>query len=103
MSSTSKKLAHITQCEICGLDEPKALERHHIIPTTDKNSTDFEDNLAVICGSCHNLVHSNMIVIEGRFLTTSGYKLFWHKFGDSHIIIPGVHLNADGSATVKWS
>lgn len=96
----SKKLAHILKCEICDLNESKALERHHMIPSTDPNSTNDESNLAVVCGSCHNLIHANQIILEGRYSTSKGPKLFWHRVGEPFVVIPGIILNKDGTATV---
>lgn len=88
-------------CEICNLQNKKALEIHHMIPRTDPNCTESFSNLACICGSCHNLVHAKEIIIEGRFLTSAGMKLFWHGKNESYHMIPGIILNADGTATVK--
>jgi hypothetical protein len=86
------------ECEICGLDSVSALERHHIIPTTDPRSTNQPSNIAVLCGSCHNEVHAGLKIIEGRFSTTAGNILFWHKRNESFHICRGVILLENGLA-----
>lgn len=95
-----KKNSHIFACEICDLAEIKALERHHMVPRTDSKSTNDPDNLAVICSACHRLVHACEVIIEGRYLTTDGYKLFWHRKDQPFKIRPGIILNDDGTAVI---
>ena len=73
---------------------------HHIIPRTDPRCTNSPSNLACLCANCHGLVHANEVIIEGRFLTTQGTKLFWHKKDETPIVVVGVILNSDGTATV---
>lgn len=89
------------ECEICGLKNPSALERHHIIPRTDPRCTNFESNIATICGSCHNEVHAGGKIIEGRFVTTGGKRLFWHLPGQTPIIREGVILLPSGMADIR--
>lgn len=67
------------KCEICGLKEPKALEEHHIIPRHDPRSHNNNGNLAVICGSCHNLVHTGEVRILGVYQSTGGRIVLWHR------------------------
>ena len=64
-----------------------------MIPRTSPRCTDLPDNIATICGSCHNEVHAGQKIIEGRFATTGGVRLFWHKHGDACIITEGIILN----------
>lgn len=59
-----------TICEICGENEKSALHKHHIIPRTDPLSTNDDNNLAIICASCHNKVHANIIKIIGIYPST---------------------------------
>lgn len=99
---TKRKLT-IEICEICGFNDKCAIQAHHIIPRTDPNCTNAESNLAYVCANCHNLIHANHIIIEGRFMTTRGQKLFWHKYNEQFVVIPGVILNQDGTATIKRS
>ncbi len=101
----SKKLWFLGYCEVCGLREPSALERHHMIPRTDPNCTEDISNIAVLCGSCHNLVHSLDIILEGRFADSSNFgelvpKLFFHRKGQTFNIIPGIILKEDGTAVI---
>lgn len=97
--STKRKL-FIEHCEICGFSDKRAIQAHHIIPRTDPNCTNEESNLAYVCANCHNLIHAHEIIIEGRYLTTDGPKLFWHHQNEPFIIIPGIILNEDGTATI---
>lgn len=71
-----------------------------MIPRTDPKCTDHPNNLACICANCHNLVHALKIVIEGRYLTSSGYVLFWHRENEPYKIIPGIILKPDGTAVL---
>lgn len=68
-------------CEICG---NKAHHRHHIISRAfgGKNT---KENLTNLCASCHVEVHQGNLIIEGRFQTTAGNVLIWHKKGDQSI------------------
>ena len=36
-------------------------------------------NIAWVCATCHDLVHSGDIVIEGWISTSSGLELSWHS------------------------
>lgn len=67
------------KCELCGLQEPDALEEHHIIPRHDPRSHNNNGNLAMICGSCHNMVHTGEIIILGVYKSTGGRIVFWHR------------------------
>ena len=89
-----------TKCEICGEMNKKVLDRHHMVPRSDPNSTNNESNLAIVCANCHRKIHSLEIVIEGLYKTTAVLKLFWHKSGEPHVIRPGIILHKDGTATV---
>ncbi len=100
MVLTSTQLDH-SKCEICALESAAAIELHHIIPRTDPRCTENMSNLAIICGSCHNEVHKGIKVIEGRYQTTSGYRLFWHMDGAPHTIRPGVFLLKSGLADIR--
>lgn len=77
------------------------IERHHIVPRTDSRSTDSSENIASICGSCHNDIHAGQKIIEGRYITTCGIKLFWHSKGDKHIINEGIILHDSGIAEIR--
>jgi hypothetical protein len=90
-----------TQCEVCSESNRKVLDRHHIIPKTDPKCTELDSNLAVVCSNCHRKIHAGEIIIEGVFPTSVGKKLFWHYSDDDYIVIPGVILHADGTATVR--
>lgn len=87
-------------CEICGEQNPKVLDRHHIIPRTDPKCTELDSNLAVVCANCHRQIHALEIIIEGVFPTSNGRMLFWHKAGEMHQVRPGIMLHKDGTATV---
>jgi hypothetical protein len=67
------------KCEICDLLEPRALEIHHVIPRNDPGSHNNNSNLAVLCGSCHNLIHSGEIIVLGIYQSTSGRVIIHHR------------------------
>ena len=65
-------------CEVCGRPYH---HKHHIIGRSFNGSNDLS-NIAFLCASCHVDTHKGLIVIEGRFLTTSGYMLLYHMKGE---------------------
>lgn len=89
------------ECEICGFNNKKAIHKHHVVPRTDPRSTNDISNLAFICANCHNLVHAGQIIIEGRYFTTAGHKLFFHKKDESPVVRGGVYLLNDGTADIR--
>lgn len=89
------------KCEVCSCCINEIIHKHHIIPRTDPRSTDNDSNLAYLCPSCHSKVHVGQIIIEGVFLTTTGFRLFWHKSGEEHIVREGIFLLTDGTADIR--
>ena len=69
------------ECEICGYNNPAALNIHHIIPRCDPRSTNNNYNLSVVCHICHDLIHAGQITIIGVYDSTAGRKLMWFKEG----------------------
>lgn len=58
-------------CELnCGETNKNALHFHHIIPQNQVECTNDPNNIAVICASCHEKVHSNNIIIIGVLPST---------------------------------
>lgn len=70
------------KCEICKTN--KYRHKHHIISKC-YGGTNEPYNIALLCANCHHDVHSGAIVIEGRFLTTQGYMLIYHKSNEKTI------------------
>jgi len=72
------------KCEICGFDKSAALNLHHIIPQCDPRCTNDNSNLAVVCHSCHDLIHASPpeITIIGVYKTTGGRKMMWFRQGE---------------------
>jgi len=70
------------QCEVCGFDRTAALNFHHIIPRCDPRCTNDNHNLAVVCHSCHDLIHAGEIIIIGVYPSTGGRKLMWFREGE---------------------
>lgn len=70
------------RCEICGYDKSAAINYHHIIPKCDPRCTNDNHNLAVICHSCHDLVHAGEITIIGVYSSTGGRRLMWFRTGE---------------------
>ena len=75
--SRYNKEVYMTECEICG--ERENTETHHIKFQKDMNAQDRnkdnKNNLVVLCEECHNKVHNNKIIIEGKTKTIKGVKL----------------------------
>lgn len=81
-----KKLEKI-ECEICGNNNKEVLHGHHIIERTEKNTTNHDYNIAIICGNCHSLVHSDIIKIIGIYPSTKlpyGRTVIYIKDGVSN-------------------
>lgn len=70
------------KCEVCGLAQPKALEEHHAIPRSDPRSHNNNSNLVILCGSCHNLIHSGEVIIVGIYKSTGGRVVMHHRRGE---------------------
>jgi len=71
-------------CEICS-ETNIILDEHHIVSVSEGGTNELS-NKAHICPNCHRRVHMGMIILEGRFLTTDGYKLLYHWENESNII-----------------
>lgn len=76
-------------CEICKATcKERALVIHHIIPRCDERCTNLAHNLAILCSSCHDLVHCGEYTIIGVYNTTSvitknkGRSLYFFKKGE---------------------
>jgi hypothetical protein len=70
------------KCEIC--NKHRAKHTHHI-QSKSKGGSNHPGNLCKLCPNCHSEVHEGVIVIEGRFLTTTGYQLIFHKKDEESI------------------
>ena len=70
------------KCEICGYARAAALNIHHIIPRCDPRCTNNNNNLAIVCHSCHDLIHAGEITIIGVYSSSAGRKLMWFKQGE---------------------
>ena len=62
-------------CEICSI---KIIINEHHIQSLSKKGNNKKWNKINICPNCHRLIHIGEIIIEGKFLTTDGYKILWH-------------------------
>lgn len=52
-----KKIEQIGKCEICDFSYKRILHMHHILPFRLGGNND-DDNLAVVCPTCHKLLHA---------------------------------------------
>lgn len=64
------------KCEIKECNS-KSYHKHHIISKSFGGSNK-KDNICYLCANHHMDVHNKELIIEGRFLTTGGYKLIYH-------------------------
>jgi hypothetical protein len=71
------------RCEICNYDRSAALNIHHIIPKCDPRCSNDNHNLAIVCHTCHDLIHAGEIVIIGVYSSTAGRKLMWFRDGEN--------------------
>lgn len=71
------------KCEICGRNG--ITESHHII-SKSLGGTNQKSNLVDLCPNCHSDVHFGKIIIEGKFRTTNGIKIIYHKMNEPPII-----------------
>ena len=79
------------KCQIC---QEKFQTKHHIQSKVFEGKN-IISNIAYLCASCHFKVHhSGEIIIEGNFLTSTGYQLIWHLKGEPSItgFEPEVHI-----------
>jgi len=60
------------KCEIasCNVRDHNLLELHHIIERTEKNTTNHDFNLAILCANCHAMTHSGGLKIIGVYPST---------------------------------
>ena len=85
MKRKNKRILNSTgfhKCEIC--NEAHILQQHHINGRLVRNPHQ-PSNLANICSNCHTNVHHGLIMIEGRMMTSDGYKLLWHYKGEESL------------------
>ncbi len=65
------------KCEVCN-KYFESLDKHHI-QSRSKGGSNSPNNIAYICPNHHRLVHLGLVIIEGRFNSTSGDVLVWRK------------------------
>ena len=67
----SKLIKNKCEIESCNVSDPNLLQLHHIIERTEINTTNHSYNLAILCGNCHLLTHSNRLKIIGVYPSTN--------------------------------
>jgi hypothetical protein len=70
------------KCEVC--ETEAYLDTHHINSTSLAGVNDSY-NLARVCPNCHRKIHKGEIILEGKFLTTEGYKIIFHTKGSESV------------------
>lgn len=70
------------KCELCGGECP--LEKHHI-HSKCYGGDNKPSNIAMLCPTCHVLVHRGYVILEGRFDSTNGSVLVYHKYNEKSI------------------
>lgn len=88
-------------CEVCSYDKSAALNIHHIIPRCDSRCTNNNENLAILCHSCHDLVHAGEITIIGVYASTGGRKLMWFRRGEEPPVTKNFWLIKDNPLVVR--
>jgi len=75
-SRKKKNKSGSANCEICL--KPFFLLSHHIEGRDVKNAN-AAANILDICPNCHEEIHRGDIIVEGKFMTSNGLQIFWHK------------------------
>lgn len=74
---------HKQSCEICNY-QMKILDNHHI-HSLSEGGVNTDANKCKLCPNCHRLVHSGVIILEGRFNSTKGNIVVWRYKGQQSI------------------
>lgn len=68
------------RCELCGVGaDVVRMHVHHIIPRCDSRCVNDNWNLAVVCPTCHDGVHSGRKTIVGVYGSTSGRRVLFYS------------------------
>jgi hypothetical protein len=70
--SRAKRL--VGKCLFCEENDLKILHCHRIIP----GGTYCFKNTAIVCPNCHAKIHSNRIIIEGKYFSTGGFWVVYY-------------------------
>lgn len=89
------------RCEVCGYSELAAINVHHIIPRCDPRCTNDNGNLAIVCHSCHDLIHAGEITIIGVYGSSGGRKLMWFRRGTVPPLEPEYWLIKENPLVVR--
>lgn len=89
------------KCEVCQESRVAALNVHHIIPRCDPRCTNNNHNLAIVCHTCHDLIHAGEIIIVGVYQSTAGRRLVWFKSGEQPPIPEEFWLIKDNPHVVR--
>ena len=93
-------------CEICESTDRKILHKHHIVERTDPNTSHDDENLAILCPSCHSKIHIGAIEIVGLFPSTKqpyGRTLVYKEGGVCNV--PGLdepYCEPKQPASMRW-
>lgn len=89
-----------TVCEICGEIRQPTLDFHHIYTRGHPLNHNQDSELALICATCHRLVHAGEIIIEGIYMTSAGPLLISHHKGAAYKIRPGIIFGPAGQVEI---
>jgi hypothetical protein len=59
------------KCYFCPEDDYNLLDCHRIFPG-EKGGTYEDRNILVTCANCHRKIHSGKVIIDRKYLSTSG-------------------------------
>lgn len=65
-----------------------AMVIHHLIPKSESNDWDTDDNRSLLCGNCHNVIHNRKMGTLGRSQTRNGE---WRKLTNIASVIKISH------------
>lgn len=58
-------------CKFCGETDYSVLDLHRVFPGSEGGEY-TEQNTVVLCAVCHRKVHAGSIIIDRKYLSTSG-------------------------------
>jgi len=69
------------ECYFCGETEYKLLDCHRVVEGKDGGTYDHRNTITVCC-NCHRKIHSGIIEIKGKYLSTKGtYVVIYFENG----------------------
>jgi hypothetical protein len=72
---------HDKKCYFCDLEIYEVLDCHRLLEGSKNGKYSDWLNTIAVCCNCHRKIHTELIVIHGRFLCTNGQYVIIYKEG----------------------